>query len=299
LSVATLLACPTCRGRLTRTANQYCCDNSHSFDVASEGYVNLLLVQHRHSDDPGYNKEMIACRRDFFDAGYYQQLADEIATLIVDCLPTDNQSVVLDAGCGEGYYVRRFASVLQAGQPTHPNRQVAIYGFDISKHGVQIAAKRDPHGIYAVASTYRMPLVDDSVDVLLTQFSPISAPDFAAVLKPGGVVLVGGPGPHHLYALKELLYDTPELHEANVGLTSDQGFELIVSHEIRYQINVRGAKDVADLLKMTPFYWAVGEQSRARLTGVDALDLEVHVLVAAYRYSGTATSANDKSVSDN
>lgn len=275
-----VFACPVCWEPLHAGQNAYACENHHLFDVAREGYVNLLLAQHRRSKDPGYRKEMIAGRRDFFDAGHYEQLADGIADRVAAHLPDNSDAVVVDAGCGEGYYLRRLRTRLdeQAGPVG-----VALCGIDISKHGIRVAARRDPEGAYAVASSFRMPLRAELVDVLLTHFSPVSPQDFCRVVKPGGVVLIGGPGEGHLFGLKELLYDRPAQHEPVATLAAEPGFELVGTTTIRYPLRLRGPGQVANLLLMTPFYWSVDDATRERIATVEALDTEVDVVVHAYR----------------
>jgi 23S rRNA (guanine745-N1)-methyltransferase len=183
-----LFSCPVCGEPLCRANRSYRCLDGHAFDVAREGYVNLLLPQYRRSKDPGYSKEMIAGCRDFFDAGHYQPLADDVAMLISSYFP-EGDRVVVDAGCGEGYYLRRLRALLAA---TGAEQHTLLCGIDISKHDIRGAARRDPRAVYAVAGTYRMPVLRSVVHVLLTHFSPVSAEDFRRVVKPGGVVLVGG-----------------------------------------------------------------------------------------------------------
>lgn len=278
-----VFACPVCALPLTRGASTFSCANAHTFDVAKEGYVNLLLAQRRHSKDPGYNREMIAARRDFFDRGHYQQLADEIAGLIEGYLPQESPAVVLDAGCGEGYYLRRLrACLVRSGL----HGDTVLCGLDISKHGIRVAAKRDPAGLYAVAGTFRMPVLPGRVDVLLTHFSPVSAEDFRRVVPVGGVVLVGGPGEEHLFSFKELLYDAAARFEPSDTLSEADGFELITAHRIRYKLELRGPGQVANLLAMTPFYWSASQETQSRLGTIDALDTEVDVIVHAYRRVG-------------
>lgn len=128
-----------------------------------------------------------------------------------------------------------------------------------------------------------MPVLTDRVDVLLTHFSPVSAEDFRRVVKPGGVVLVGGPGKGHLFSFKELLYDTPAHHEPADTFAEESGFELIDTHSIRYPLPLRGPGQVANLLLMTPFFWSVDAATRDRLARLDALDTEVDVVLHAYR----------------
>lgn len=274
-----MLACPVCGLPLYRQEASFTCDNEHVFDVAREGYVNLLLAQHRHSKDPGYNKEMIAARRDFFDRGHYEHLADDLAAIISGYLP-DAPAAVLDAGCGDGYYLRRLRRHLAG---TGQVDSVMLCGLDISKHGIRVAARRDPDGLYAVAGTFRMPVLSGRIDVLLTHFSPVSAADFRRVVRPCGTVLVGGPGEDHLYRFKELLYNTPERFEPSGSLTEADGFEPVTTHRIRYKLQLRGAGQVANLLAMTPFYWSADAATQTRLAAVEELDTEVDVLIHAYR----------------
>jgi 23S rRNA (guanine745-N1)-methyltransferase len=280
-SLPPVFACPVCDTSLSRDESTLRCGNGHPFDVAREGYVNLLLAQHRRSKDPGYSKEMIAGRRDFFAAGHYERLADGIAELITAYLPAPGAAqVVIDAGCGEGYYLRRLRHRLAVdGRDEH----TVLCGTDISKHGIRMAARHDPAGQYAVASTYRLPVPAGIADVLLTQFSPMSAEDFRRAVKPGGIVLVGGPAPGHLYSFKQLLYETAQRHDPADTLADEPGFTLVEAHPIRYPLAVRGAGQVANLLLMTPYFWSADQATRARLAVLEQLDTEVDVVVHAYR----------------
>jgi 23S rRNA (guanine745-N1)-methyltransferase len=286
-----LLVCPLCAEPLEVSADRFSCASGHLFDMAREGYVNLLLPQHRRSNDPGYSKGMIAGRRDFFDAGHYEPLADEVARVLSEYLPATGPSVVVDAGCGEGYYLRRLRRLLAS---TGREADTLLCGIDISKHGIRVAARRDPEGLYVVAGTHRMPVLAGSVDVLLTHFSPVAPDNFRRVVKPGGVVLVGGPAEGHLYALKEELYEKPVQHEPADPLADTDGFEPIGARSIRYPLRLRGGDAVANLLLMTPFYWAVGEETRARIAQLGGLDTEVDVQVRAYRRTAPDTFEDEE-----
>ncbi len=281
-----VFACPVCGEPLLRAERTFRCDRAHEFDVAREGYVNLLAPQHRRSKDPGYSRDMIAGRRDFFDAGHYRPLADDVAGLVAGYLPpAETLRLVLDAGCGEGYYLRRLRPRLNTDGPMD---STVLCGLDISKHAIRVAAKRDPKGLYAVAGTYHMPVLPDRVDVLLTHFSPVSAVDFRRVLRPNGVVLIGGPGEDHLFSLKQLLYETPAAHEPADTLAGEAGFELAATHRISHKLSLRGPGQVANLLRMTPYYWSVDAAKQALLAELDALDTEIDVVVHAYRRTTTA-----------
>lgn len=277
-----LFCCPVCGRALVQDgdARTFGCAAGHSFDVAREGYLNLLLAQRRHSRNPGYSREMIAARRDFFDAGFYEPLADSIAEVIVELAgEVAGAPTVFDAGCGEGYYLRRLRQSLErAGRG-----DAVLGGLDISKPAVQIAGKRDPLGAYAVAGTFEMPVLPQSVDILLTHFSPVSAEDFLRVLRPGGLALVGGPGPQHLQSIKNRLYDNPVEHEPTAALAGVEGFEPLPSRVIRYSRTVVGSQHIRALLTMTPYNWSSSESARAAITELPSLDLDIDVVLEVYR----------------
>lgn len=98
-------SCPLCHQPLSREKNSYICPQRHQFDMAKEGYVNLLPVQHKRSRDPGDSAEMMQARRAFLDAGHYQPLRDAIVAQLRERLD-EKATAVLDIGCGEGYYTR-------------------------------------------------------------------------------------------------------------------------------------------------------------------------------------------------
>ncbi|BDY95295.1 hypothetical protein MUTS15_39520 [Escherichia coli] len=114
--------------------NSYICPQRHQFDMAKEGYVNLLPVQHKRSRDPGDSAEMMQARRAFLDAGHYQPLRDAIVAQLREWLD-EKATAVLDIGCGEGYYTHAFADALP---------EITTFGLDVSKVAIKAAAKRYP-----------------------------------------------------------------------------------------------------------------------------------------------------------
>ncbi len=104
-------SCPLCHQPLTQANNSFVCPGRHQFDVAKEGYVNLLPVQHKRSRDPGDSAEMMQARRAFLDAGHYQPLRDAIVNVLKEKSNSED-AAILDIGCGEGYYTHAFADAL-------------------------------------------------------------------------------------------------------------------------------------------------------------------------------------------
>ena len=175
------LLCPVCGETLVREERVWHCKNRHSFDVARSGYVNLLPPSasgKRHGDD----KHMVAARTAFLSRGYYDHLIGAVAEACMQLAGPD--ACVLDAGCGEGTYTRAIYDALAAkgGRPQ-------LLGADISAEAVKRAARQVPGGIFCVATTARLPLAAESLDLIVNIFSPFMAEEFRRVLKPGGYLL--------------------------------------------------------------------------------------------------------------
>ena len=179
-------SCPICQLTLEKRANKYSCESNHSFDMAKEGYVNLLLDAMKNSKEPGDSKEMMRARSDFLSKGHYFPLVEAINSAILEshC----GARSILDAGCGEGYYLDSL-SKLRSSSPS-----ACLTGIDISKEGVRRTAKRNPQITAAVASAYQLPFASSSVDFIMSVFSPVCEEEFQRVLAPAGILIVVGPG---------------------------------------------------------------------------------------------------------
>ena len=121
--------CPICELSLEKNQQSWSCDNQHSFDQAKEGYVNLLPAHQKRSKNPGDNPEMVLGRRTIHEAHLYQPLADVLTNIVADC---KHPCTLLDIGSGEGYYGGLIARSVPG---------VTVYGIDIAKSAVKLAAK--------------------------------------------------------------------------------------------------------------------------------------------------------------
>lgn len=233
---------------------QWRCLNEHCFDIAREGYVNLLLANQKHSAMPGDNKLMINARRAFLDQGYYEPMANQIANLIVANNPSKHLSLH-DAGCGEGYYLRQVTESLKSAGLT-----VESSGNDISKIAIQKAAKQYPSLSFAVASSFNLPKGDESCEAIMQVFAPSSSDEVFRILKPSGLWLLVTPGPLHLIELKRTLYTTASLHET--PSQSQQGFVCLKQESLSLKLDLGDLNSRESLLQMTPFYWAAKASER-------------------------------------
>lgn len=266
-----LFVCPICGSPLEREAGRYACPNSHSFDLAREGYVNLLPANRQHSKAPGDDKEMAAARTRFLEGGWYTPLRDTLCGLTEKYAP--NRPTLLDVGCGEGWYTAAMAETVSA-------REGRAAGVDLSKPGVKKAARRCPSGEFAVASAYHLPLKDASVDILTDCFSPLAAEEFYRVLKPGGIFLYVVPGPRHLWELKSVLYDHP--YENEEKREAYPGFRYAEVVPVECSFTLPSPQDIGDLYRMTPYFWKTPREGTERLGKLESLTVtaqfRIHVM---------------------
>lgn len=186
-----MLLCPVreCHLPLAREERRWICPKGHSFDVARSGYVNLLQPQERRSKNPGDTAEAVAARRRLTDLGVMTPLRDGIAEM----LAAGSNDVVLDAGCGEGFYLGTMAQV--GGCDGH--------GVDISIPAVNGAARKYPECEWIVANADRfIPYSDGSFSAVLSVTGRMNAGEFRRVLKDDGRVLVALASPEDLIELR-------------------------------------------------------------------------------------------------
>lgn len=266
-----LFCCPVCGGPLEREEGQYICARGHRFDLAREGYVNLLPANRRHSKTPGDDAQMVQARSRFLDGGWYEPLRRELCALLERHAAPGVR--LLDAGCGEGYYTAALGQTVARLGGT-------MAGVDISKPAVKRAARRAPGGEFAVASVYRLPLADGSVDALTNCFSPLAAEEFFRVLRPGGVFFYVVPGPRHLWELKEVLYDQP--YENPEKLECYPGFVYREVAPVEHRFTLTDPGDISALFHMTPYAWKTPKAGAARLAELDSLRLSaqfrIHIM---------------------
>lgn len=269
-----LFCCPLCGKELEKDGGALRCKKGHAFDIAKEGYVNLLPVQKKHAKDPGDSYEMILSRRRFLESGAYRLFSDGINTLALESLRAAREPVVLDAGCGEGYYTARLDGALrEAGLRPH------TAGFDISKAAAKAAAKRGLD--IAVASCFRAPVADNRVDFQLSVFAPIVPGELRRVMKPGGRLVLAVPGPRHLWEMKEILYDRP--YENKRQDTAYPGFQFEKRETLTGRLPLKDKTAIADLFAMTPYYWKTPRGGAEKLAAIDRLETAVAFDLLCYK----------------
>jgi len=186
-----MLLCPVrgCQLALAREEKRVVCPQGHSFDIARSGYLNLLQPQDRRSKNPGDTVAAVAARRRLHDRGVTEPLLCGIA----ESIAAGMEDVVLDAGCGDGFYLGSLAS--QIGFDAH--------GIDISIPAVEAAAKRYPKYEWIVANADRfLPYADRSLSIVLSITGRMNADEFRRVLRDDGRLLVALAAPDDLIELR-------------------------------------------------------------------------------------------------
>ena len=200
-----LLRCPLCKSGFTAAAGALACRNGHSFDLARQGYVNLLPGRRRRPAAGGDSPSQLRHRAQFLDAGHLGTLTTTIVRQIERSARGPQH--VLDAGSGTGHHVARIAARLPG--------SVINLGLDISKDAARQAARRWPTSTFAVADLWgEWPVRDAATDLVISIFAPKNFPEMARVLRPGGWLAAAYPGPDHLIELRDR-FGLLCQHEAN------------------------------------------------------------------------------------
>ena len=262
------LICPICGKELNRTAGSFICPNRHSFDVARQGYVNLMTVQQKHSLNPGDTREQVLSRRAFLEAGYYKPILN---TLIETAREFGITGPILDVGCGEGYYSSQLAQSLSA----------ELAGFDISKEAVRCAAAKYKGPTWFTATAAHIPVRDGGTQLVTSLFALTLPEEFARVLAHDGYYFQVLACQDHLLGLKAIIYPELKFKEKN-SVPILPGFELVKSVPIRFSFTVEG-EQIQNLFSMTPHVFRIGKTGAERLKNTQTLTDTASCMLNVYR----------------
>lgn len=258
-----MLICPVCKQPLIRINNALCCEKGHSFDLAKEGYVNLLRSS-KSGDLMGDDKLSARSRRDFLNKGYYSLLKDTLCEIFAGKTGT-----VLDICCGEGYYTAALGE----------NPNLLVYGFDISREMVRLGAKRG-NGTYFVANMASIPIAEGTMDYAIHLFAPFHEASFSRVLKPGGRLYTVVPGKLHLFGLKQALYETP--YENDEKLPDTSTLRRVGIQKVSGVICLSSQEDIQAVFRMTPYYFHTSEADKQKLLSLQTLETPIEFIIGEY-----------------
>ena len=265
-----MLRCPVCAAAMQTDETGRSCRcmgaRVHSYDFARSGYLNLT----RPGDGEGDLKDAVRARKMFLEAGYYEPLSNEVNAI----LQTANAKVLLDAGCGEGYYTNRMAT-----------SESAVFGVDLSRAGIDAAAKSAKQNAtdvsFVVGSIFSLPVGDATCDVVTNIFAPCCEGEFSRVLKQNGYLILVGAGEQHLMGLKKVLYENPYLNPGRADLPTQM--QEVDRERLTYTVTVEGRDAIEALFSMTPYYWRTSEADHAKLSAVETLTTELDFDIFIYQ----------------
>ena len=262
------LICPICGNELNKVERSFICPNNHSFDIARQGYVNLLTVQQKHSLNPGDTREQVLSRRAFLEAGHYAPIA---SALIDTARELGAAGPILDIGCGEGYYSARLAEALGA----------ELTGLDISKEAVRCAAAKYKNAQWITATAAHIPVPDYSAGLVTSLFALTLPEEFKRVMNPNGYYFQVLAAQDHLLNLKSIIYPELKFKEKD-SVPTLPGFELVKSVPIRFTFTVEG-EQVQNLFSMTPHVFRISKAGAEALRKTDRLTDTASCVLNVYR----------------
>ena len=292
-----LFICPLCQSTLQPADHTWRKKKSlnpkqttHPFDVARQGYINLLPVQQKKSKAPGDSQQSIEARKRFLNAGHYQPLNDLICQKMTALLMAKKASLKqknkpinwLDIGCGEGYYTQAMAQtgmdMLIAADISKPAVvELARTSKALGRLWYQGAEEAKEDGTYAAAiyplvtSAAHLPLRAHSIDGISSIFSPILPEAFNEVLSDEGYLIIAKPDIGHLATMREALFDDVREHDSDKFLDElAPYFQLLETHHVSSKLSL-AAEALADLMTMTPYAYRARSEKRQTLLAEGAV----------------------------
>ncbi|MBB1158917.1 MULTISPECIES: putative RNA methyltransferase [Amycolatopsis] len=265
--VINALRCSVCAEPVSLTGRTLRCERRHAFDLARQGYVNLL-----HARIPAGTADtapMVDARAAFLSSGAYAPLAEAVASA------GSARGLIIDAGAGPGYYLSR---VLDSAP------DAVGLALDVSAIALRRAARAHERLGAAVWNLWEpWPVADEAASVVLDVFSPRNAAEFHRVLEPGGKLVVASPLPGHLAELGDLVLAVDarkeERLEAALGglFVRESGVEVVRTQAF-------SAEQVRDVVAMGPAGFHLDRYGRReRLEAAAGRDVTLAVSVSTWR----------------
>lgn len=240
------------------------CSAGHCFDIAQKGYVNFVPRQRATK----YTRALLQSRRVALESGLYETFLEELQSLLVRFAPQATH--ILDAGCGEGFYTQAIAM---------RNPAAALFGLDIEKEAVQLAAKRQAWAAWLVADIANIPFLNDTMDVILNLFTLSHYESFLRVLRPGGILIKAMPGETYLQEIRARAPVQNKTHSsAPVSARMAQRFETIASSRVCRTYPVQ-EEQLSAFLNMTPLLMGKDRLDQEAYRGITSLTIDIELEV--------------------
>lgn len=257
------LACPTCGRFLRRTREDYACATGHRINTHRKGCLNVLSAK----ADTIYDAELFAARRRVFAAGCYNEVIGAIDELLG---PGPHR--LLDAGCGDGWYLNELLS-------RHPDWMGA--GIDLSRDAIFQATEQPCTALWCVADLRRLPFVDGAFTAVLDVLTPAGYEEFRRVLALGGLLVKVYPGSGYLNELR-VARGMPLYEEGEVADYLRSRAEIVAE---RHVTDVRSVSPALwrDFVWMTPLNQNLSPEEKEALAARPASQITIDLHAAACR----------------
>lgn len=274
------MGCPLDGTPLALAAGSLICSDGHSFDIAKQGYANLLPVQFKPSRDPGDNKSMVDARRTVFAAGLFDVVASALVSVVAPLLEqhtsqrAGRRPCLVDAGCGEGYYTQTLCTQLST----------STLGVDISKPAIQLAARHYRAPCFVIANNKTLPVTYGSASVITSLFGFETWEPWSALQTPGQYVVCVDAGIDHLREMRQVVYPTVVTHEPPLPpLAAQQGYRLTDTVPVKKTHRSVPPTLTDQLLAMTPHGVKTGRAGSQALQDAGTIDITVDAVIRVYR----------------
>jgi len=251
-----------CAAPLSPEEDRLCCPSGHSFDLARQGYWNLLQPQDKRSPRPGDSAEVVEARARWLARGH----ADELIAEIEEFAQLDRLArgaTVVDLGCGEGYFDRRLFR----------GRTVRLCGVDLSTAALRLAARQWPAATWVVANADRfVPVAEGSPVMVLSLFGRRPRDEIARILRPTGSLIAVVPAEDDLLELRGVAQGRAELRNRVPGVIEAlQPTFRLTERRVWRRRTVLHRDSIDDALRMT--YRGERRSERERLAGTETLEV--------------------------
>lgn len=260
-----------CLRTLVHTEDGLGCAAGHHFDQAKEGYWNLAQPQDKKSTNPGDNREAVLARHRWLKRGHAAGLVTALQPWIDD---SNSRMRVLDLGCGDGSF----------GPLLFPDQASDFCGIDLSKPAIKLAAKHWPQATWVLANADRgLPVMDSSVDCVVSLFGRRPVAEMKRVLRPSGVCIVAAPAEDDLIELREAVQKQGTRRERVGGIVKemqDNGLHCVEQKQWRTRVEI-GLDEIEDALAMT--YRARRWSEKSRIASINTTQVTLAADLMLYR----------------
>lgn len=266
--------CPLCKENMVAVdKNSVKCVNKHCFDISKKGYVNLL----NSNTKTIYDKELFESRHEIYNSNVYDCLTEEIKSIIKNYTLNKYSNYILDAGCGEGYFLNKLS------EDEEINNRCKLIGIDIAKEGISIATRGENEIIWCISDLANLPLQDSKFDIILNILSPANYKEFARVLSNGGIVVKIVPESNYLKEIRASIQKdikNRDYNNKNIIDVFKKHLDLIYDNRINYKTNIN-VLNLRNLIKMTPLTSSLHEKELLRLleSDISYITIDLRVIV--------------------